>query len=230
MIVSHKYEFIFIKTAKTAGTSIEMALSKFCGPDDIITPLHETDEKDRSAAGDRGAQNCWAPLRRYAGKDLARLVVRQERKLEYHAHMSAGAVKAKLGDATWRRYLTFCVERNPFDRIISSYYWRQGAVGYRRSLSEFVARRADIPKRRGWDLYTIDGEIAVDRILRYESLDAELADVGAVVGLPGPLDLPHAKATHRTDRRPYREVLAEEDRAVIEAVYADELRVFGYTF
>lgn len=32
MIVSHRYRYIFIKTKKTAGTSIEIALSRHCGP------------------------------------------------------------------------------------------------------------------------------------------------------------------------------------------------------
>ena len=37
MIISHKHKFIFIKTVKTAGTSIDIALSKICEPQDIIT-------------------------------------------------------------------------------------------------------------------------------------------------------------------------------------------------
>jgi hypothetical protein len=32
MIVSHRYRYIFIKTKKTTGTSIEIALSRHCGP------------------------------------------------------------------------------------------------------------------------------------------------------------------------------------------------------
>ena len=39
MIISHRYKFIFIKTHKTAGSSMEMALGPLCGPDDIITSM-----------------------------------------------------------------------------------------------------------------------------------------------------------------------------------------------
>ena len=43
MIVSYLHNFIFIKTKKTAGSAIEMALAPLCGPDDIITPLHRVE-------------------------------------------------------------------------------------------------------------------------------------------------------------------------------------------
>src|SRR6267142_1926583 len=39
MIISHQHKFIFIKTQKTAGTSIEVFLSQQCGPGDIVTPI-----------------------------------------------------------------------------------------------------------------------------------------------------------------------------------------------
>jgi len=44
MIISHEHKFIFLKTRKTAGTSIELALSHLCGPDDIVTPMSPNDD------------------------------------------------------------------------------------------------------------------------------------------------------------------------------------------
>jgi hypothetical protein len=38
MILSHEHKFIFLRTKKTAGTSIELALFELCGPNDVITP------------------------------------------------------------------------------------------------------------------------------------------------------------------------------------------------
>lgn len=51
MIVPHKYQFIFLKTSKTAGTSIEIALSRICDKGDIITAVSDEDEKIRNELG-----------------------------------------------------------------------------------------------------------------------------------------------------------------------------------
>ena len=62
---SHEHKFIFLMTKKTAGTSIELALTQLCGTDYIIAPLTEIDEARRISG--RGSQNCWlgSPRRRW---------------------------------------------------------------------------------------------------------------------------------------------------------------------
>jgi len=45
MIISHKHKLIFIKPIKVAGTSFELALRNYCGPEDIITMCTPEDER-----------------------------------------------------------------------------------------------------------------------------------------------------------------------------------------
>ena len=69
MIISHKYKFIFIKLRKTAGTSLEIALSQYCNKDDIITPISKDDENYRKSRGFSGPRNTNIPLRYYNSQD-----------------------------------------------------------------------------------------------------------------------------------------------------------------
>ena len=59
--MSHRHRFVFLKPRKAAGTSVEIALSRDCGPDDIVTPLWEPDEELRRAEGGVGPQNHQSP-------------------------------------------------------------------------------------------------------------------------------------------------------------------------
>src|SRR5256885_6419869 len=56
MIISHKHKFIFIKTVKTAGTSLEIFLSQHCGPDDVLSlfdpPIEGHHPRNYEGSGD----------------------------------------------------------------------------------------------------------------------------------------------------------------------------------
>jgi hypothetical protein len=230
MIISHKHKFIFLKTAKTAGTSIEIALSKHCGPDDVITPIFPPDENTRRSLGYRGPQNYLASWREYGLRDIAKYLLRRERKKRYYHHISAHEVRLLVGDDIWNSYYKFCFERDPFDRLISHYFWSYPSEP-RPPLADFI--RSELPmmlKRRGFDVYTMDGQVVVDRVCRYEAIADELEEVRNVIGLPEPLVLPRAKSGYRTDKRHYSEVLAQEERDWITHFFGDEIRMFGYQF
>jgi hypothetical protein len=153
MIISHQYKFIFLKTNKTARMSIEIALSKSCGVDDVITPISEKDERLRSSLGYPGPQNFWASAGHYGLKDLGALLLKFRRKKLFSAHMNASRASQGLGKPRWDNYFRFCVERNPWDRVVSRYYWLHRSEP-RPTFSEFI--RSDGPeklKRHYVDLY-----------------------------------------------------------------------------
>lgn len=230
MIISHKYKFIFIKTNKTAGTSIEIALARFCGDDDIITPNDPKDEDIRKQLNYPGPQNWEAPFYNYRFRDIYRLIQRQKKKPRFYHHMSASEIKGLVDESIWKDYYKFCFERNPWDRMISFYYWRYKS-GPRPSVSEFI--RSEDPlllHKYGYRLYTVNDEVAVDRICRFENLTAELEAVGRKLGFPETLALPRAKTSFRKDRRHYRDVLNADDREKIARLFEKEIRLMNYQF
>jgi len=227
MIISHRHKFIFIKTNKTAGTSIEIALSKFCGGDDVIAPISREDEITRQSLGYAGPQNHLAPRSDYGIRDFANLL-RGKRKLRYYNHMPSSEVKALIGEDVWNSYFKFCFERNPFDRVISLYYWRNKTEP-RPSMSAFLDSGVPLLlRRRGYDLYTIDGQIVVDRVCRFEDMDAELERIRVQLGLDEPLQLPRAKSSSRKDKRGFRELLNEREMDTVRTLFSREIALFGY--
>ena len=230
MIISHRYKFIFLKTTKTAGTSIEIALSKFCGPDDIITPITPEDEKIRRQLGYPGPRNHRAPWWRYGIKDLITLIRTKRKKRLYYNHIPGADVRARIGREIWDSYFKFCVERNPWDRAVSFYYWKNRDEP-RIPFSEYVNSKAPhVLKKNGFGIYAIGGVIAVDRICRFEHLAEDLEAVRQHLGLPGPLELPRAKSQFRKMEAPYQEIYGEAEKAKIAAIFAEEIREFGYEF
>lgn len=228
MIISHKHTFIFLKTNKTAGTSIEIGLSKFCGPDDVITRISPEDEATRRELGYPGPQNDRLSFPRHLLSNWKAFVLAGG---YVYNHMPAREVRAAVGEQIWNSYYKFCFERNPWDRVVSLYYWRCQQEP-RPTISEFL--ESGVPKvlkKRGFGVYAINNEVAVDRVCRFENLEQELEQVcNQRLKLPEKLVLPRAKSGYRKDTRHYRDLLSADDRQKVAALFAREIALFGYEF
>lgn len=228
MIVSHRHKFIFVKTSKTAGTSIEIALSEYCGPGDIITPIAPKDEQIRRAMGFRGPQNTFVPYSRYRWRDWI-YAAGAGNRIEFFNHLPATIAKQWIGSEIWEEYFVFAFERNPFDKAVSRYYWSTRDSEVRPPIQEYL-RQENPRKVSNWHLYTIEDEVAVDFVGRYEALTEDLSTVWCRLGLPGNPSLPRAKGGHRVDNRPYQAVLDDSSRRLIGHICKREIERFGYSY
>ncbi len=202
MVISHRYRFIFVKTAKTAGTSIEVFLSGVCGEQDVLTPIEPPVPPHRA---------------------------RNYEEQGFFNHMSAARIRERVDPSVWDGYLKFCVERNPWDKTLSHYHMERFRSEGELTLEEYFARGMAISS---FGLYTDGrGELLVDRVLRYEDLNVDLADVFGALGVPFTGDIGLlAKSEYRTDRRHYREVLTDEQRDIVAEKAAREIGLFDYRY
>lgn len=227
MIISHKHRFVFIKTHKTAGTSVEIALSPFCGPEDVITPISAEDEHVRQQLGYPGPQNVIVPRARRTWRDSLR-VVRDGKPTHFYNHASASFVRKRVDPSVWDDYFKFCLERNPWDKAVSLYYWRPNLNAYP-TLTDFVQSRK-VRRIRDWRMYARASGVIVDRVYKYEAIDEAMAELRDRLGLPETPRLPRAKSGYRRDKRPYREVLTGKDRDRIARLCTPEIAHLGYAW
>ncbi|HEX5490808.1 MAG TPA: sulfotransferase family 2 domain-containing protein [Candidatus Udaeobacter sp.] len=229
MILSHKYKFIFIKTAKTAGTSIEVFLSQHCGPQDVVTPIVPRLE-GHQPRNYEGLINPVPEILERPGKFFRALRQTMASCKKFYNHMPAREVKQRVSASIWNGYFKFCVERNPWDKLLSHYNMHAAREGGALSLDEYLARgRFPINDFRYMD--RAGSKIIVDRIIRYENLLPELGEIFAQLNIPfdGALGVA-AKSEYRSDRRPYREVFNDQQRRIVEKAFAKEIELHGYRF
>jgi hypothetical protein len=229
MILSHKYKFIFIKTAKTAGTSIEVFLSKHCAPMDIVTPITPPVE-GHQPRNYQGFINPLPEILERPGKLFSALRRAVTSREKFYNHMPASLVQKRVSARIWKSYFKFCVERNPWDKVLSHYHMHAAREGGSLSLDEYLAR-GRFP--RNYFRYTnrSGAKVIVDRVLRYEDLLGELGEVFALLGVPfdGTLAV-EAKSEYRTDRTPYQLIFNDEQRRIVENAFAKEIELHGYRF
>ena len=229
MIVSHRHGFIFLKTQKTGGTSVELALSQLCGPEDVITPLTEEDEALRGAVK---AQNVEVPpARRPAWSGLAQAVGASPKRAGavFHEHMNAAAVRRAVGPELFDRYRKLTIVRNPWDREVSLYFWANRDEAEKPPFERWVRRPVSRPERKTWEIYAIGDRVVADVVMRYERLAEDFDGFLERIGHAGAAALPRAKGAYRP-KRDYRSFYDADTIAVVARRYAREIAHFGMTF
>jgi len=151
-IISYNKNFIFIKSRKTGGTSMEIALSKFCGAEDIITPIGIFSERERKSKKFPGPQNY---INKKKPKKLnitffinfiASLIkslplIKKIFKFTYPPNFNLNSplfvenriasectplkvLKKKLDNHFYDNSFKFTIVRNPYHQFLSQYHWQ----------------------------------------------------------------------------------------------------------
>lgn len=209
MIYSSKHNFCFVAVPKTGTSSISKYLSSLDGIERNIFP---------DAEGGATVINEHDPVRK---------------------------IVKVMGEEKWESLFTFGGVRNPWSRVVSAYhFYRHG-----RAAKRVMAFRQPHPvaianvllakllpfslwvrlyRTRTYLSYLVDerGQLAVDAVLKQESLNQDFSKVCEMIGVP-PVDLPVENKSAHAD---YREYFNDSTRAVVARYFKEDIEAFGYEF
>ena len=233
-IVSHQYELIFLKPRKTAGTSIERALTGILGPEDWIAT---STENEPLALRPFVTPNL--TMRAFPAEQALKRLLRRvgSKPMRLREHMPAEAVRALVGPDRWARYRKVSVVRDPWARLMSLWRWRARRDGIDVDFERFLAaiesgqreREKAVGARRWSNLpfYAIDGQPVLDHVLRFENLAEDFSRMQRDVGLADTGPLPHLKALDGRREDPAGSLTPDQIER-IGALCAQEIGWFGY--
>ena len=223
MLVSHRKKFIFIKTGKTAGTSTEVFLQRYCLPEDGSTRDigHLTDEivSEAGIIGRRGPK----------AKETAD---------RYYNHMTASELR-DLHPLWFDNYFKVCNIRNPFDVLVSAFWHfsgpekrselsRQNIEKVKTAFQEYCWKTPKYTPMRKW--YLIDGEIAIDFFIRFERLSQDVETLLSTLNIPAEVELPRLKTGNRAQPWHYSVYYSNDLVDHFTNVWCDLLAELQYSF
>lgn len=218
MLLSHRYRFIYTKTIKTGGTSVESYFEKYCMKEEEWAFSHVRDEyvSESGIIGYRGTK-----------PDNARF---------FH-HMSANSIRKLVGDKTWEQYYKFCVVRNPYDKLLSAFFYldikNNNFNGSNKQLIDrfrnWVKVKAESIVDR--DKYVINSRVCMDDFIKTETIRSDLERVCNRIGVPYEPDrVPRLKAGFRPPDISHHDYYDDHTDAIVRRYFAFEFELFGYPF
>lgn len=212
MIISHKYKIVFIKTRKTAGSSIQAVFRSYLGDDDVCSG-----SKREGIAG----KNC---------------------PNELGGHQRYSYILKNYPEA--KDYWAFAIERNPWDKCVSAFYWYKhieakvpGEFNFTKNtkFEDFVLFRGGSLLPCDWRMYN---NKAVS-VFKYEGLE-KISSLYANIGNKSDLQIPIVEFRNKflatriksgiRDNRDYREMYNNKTRSVVRRIFKNEIEAFGYEF
>lgn len=226
MLWSKKHGFIFVKTKKTAGTSIEVLLQEYCVPVELLENSQHKTAEIVTSEGIVGFRGKYRPL-----------------FCKFYNHMTLDDIHRRLGESEFSRCLIVTSIRNPYDAAISLFHQKYCA---RAEAARIYAKRPgrlrkkflkSVKATRDQTAYSdIAGVNRINLAVRFESLELDLMSLAETLGLSalasriGSGDLPTLKQrpTEMADL-PLSAYFSDEALQLVNQKYAPWFSQGGYT-
>jgi len=237
MILSFKYKFIFIKNYKTAGSSIENYLINYLTNKDIIAPTE--DYRGINAWGSFDHQDL---INNYPSNIAKKYI---DNSVAFFAHMPIWLIKKRLDQLKnkfnydfFNNFYKFSVIRNPYDVIVSDYYWQNDKRNKNRLNYTFEQIINEIknniyPTFRTLNLNRLMNkdytQIECDKIIKFENLNEELSYVFDKLKIPfsGKLEIFKKKSYNKVN---YKNFYNSENIKLINNIFSKEINLFKYSY
>lgn len=217
MLVSHTHKFIYIKSIKTAGTSTEIYLEPYCISNIAESHGREMIQTEEGIIGTRMNQA-------------------MAEKSEFYNHMPPKIIKDKIGNDVFNSYIKIINTRNPFDIMVSHYFFKPTFNLYSKvdlSFDDYLLKTnvvEDLSKKFK-DLMYIDNQYIVDEIVRFENLESDLDNLIKKLNLPNPTrKLSEYKKNQDRPDKDWQMFYSTKTRNLIETHFGFYLDLFDYRF
>lgn len=168
MLISHSHKFIYTKTVKTASTSVEIFFERYC-----LTVQDELEYLKTLPSEFRNEYISASGIIGFRGT----MDDREAKIPTWYNHMPASEIKRLIGEQLWNSYFKFFVIRNPYDKMISAFYFFNDVD--RKIIT--LTRDNQIKLFRAWinagknlpidrDKYTLERNYCMDFYIRFEYL------------------------------------------------------------
>ncbi len=207
---------------------MEIALSKFCDTDDVITPLIDEDENKRAGLGYQTAQNYHLSWRQLKTDDFLYLASQLKRP-KFGKHCPARYVKARVPKSMWNSYYKFCFDRNPWDKAISLYYWQTRNILNRPSFGEYLNKLNPTKLSNARKYYDQD-KLLVNDVFKFEELHTSLEFLSNKLSLPLSEGFPLTKNTIRNNQVHYSQLMNAKQALFIQRFCHKEIKLLRYQY
>ena len=213
MLVSHSNKFIFVKTKKTAGSTVESVIvDNFFDPDQDVCTGSKIDGTPRIGIGPKLPN-------------------------QPDGHKPWNMIQDMVGRDTWSDYYTFTVERNPWEKAVSEYFWKTKREPQLKDvtfeyfvdnmLGSWYAAPID------WSLYADETGLQVDQVIQYSELANSLVTLfNDQFGLPMTKEMVTGTRKKSGYRKKHYTEMYTSQRLIdkVSVLFSKEIDHFNYQY